>query len=215
MPTVKIPPVLRAQTGGEAELETRGLHGRRGPALARGGASRHDRAALRRRRRPEPLRQRLPQRRGRASAGRTRHRRCGLGHRRDPAGDGRRRRFPLVLPRPGRSVVEHQAEEAPGPLLERVVEHCADEPCSTMNPPSMKTTRSPTSRAKPISWVTTIIVIPSAASSRITSSTSLTSSGSSGARRPRRRASPAGPSPARGRSRLAAAGRRRAVPGTA
>ena len=51
-------------------------------------------------------------------------------------------------------------------------------PCSTITPPSMKTTRSPTSRAKPISWVTTIIVIPSAASSRITSSTSLTSSGS-------------------------------------
>ena len=36
-------------------------------------------------------------------------------------------------------------------------------PCSTTTPPSMKTTRSQTSRAKPISWVTTIIVIPSAA----------------------------------------------------
>ncbi len=43
----------------------------------------------------------------------------------------------------------------------------------------MKTTRLATSRAKPISWVTTTIVIPSEASSRITSSTSLTSSGSS------------------------------------
>ncbi len=43
----------------------------------------------------------------------------------------------------------------------------------------MKITRSATSRAKPISCVTTIIVMPSPASSRITSSTSLTSSGSS------------------------------------
>ena len=37
----------------------------------------------------------------------------------------------------------------------------AGAPCSTITPPSMKTTWSPTSRAKPISWVTTIIVIPS------------------------------------------------------
>ena len=43
----------------------------------------------------------------------------------------------------------------------------------------MKATWSATSRAKPISWVTTTIVMPSPASSRITSSTSLTSSGSS------------------------------------
>ena len=43
----------------------------------------------------------------------------------------------------------------------------------------MNTTVSATSRAKPISCVTTIIVIPSCASWRITSSTSPTSSGSS------------------------------------
>ncbi len=49
---------------------------------------------------------------------------------------------------------------------------------STTNPPSMKMTRSPTSRAKPISWVTTTIVIPSRASCLITSNTSPTISGS-------------------------------------
>ncbi|PZA19566.1 glycosyltransferase family 2 protein, partial [Modestobacter versicolor] len=42
--------------------------------------------------------------------------------------------------------------------------------------PSMNTTWSATSRAKAISWVTTIIVIPSSASSVITASTSPTSS---------------------------------------
>jgi uncharacterized peroxidase-related enzyme len=51
-------------------------------------------------------------------------------------------------------------------------------PASTITPPSMNTSESPTSRAKPISWVTTTIVMPSAASWRITSSTSPTSSGS-------------------------------------
>ena len=56
---------------------------------------------------------------------------------------------------------------------------CAGGPSSTTTPASMNTTLFATSRAKPISWVTTIIVIPSAASSRITSSTPLTSSGSS------------------------------------
>ncbi len=42
----------------------------------------------------------------------------------------------------------------------------------------MKTTRSATSRAKPISWVTTIIVRPSPARSLMVSSTSLIISGS-------------------------------------
>ena len=56
---------------------------------------------------------------------------------------------------------------------------CSGGPCSTITPPSMKTTRSATSRAKPISWVTTIMVMPSRARSCITSSTSPTSSGSS------------------------------------
>src|SRR5688572_27641679 len=48
-----------------------------------------------------------------------------------------------------------------------------------MRPPSMNTTRSATVLAKPISCVTTIIVMPSRASSTITSSTSLIISGSS------------------------------------
>ena len=50
---------------------------------------------------------------------------------------------------------------------------------STMLPWSMKTMRSATLRAKPISWVTTIMVIPSCASPTITSSTSPIISGSS------------------------------------
>ena len=52
-------------------------------------------------------------------------------------------------------------------------------PSSTMTPSSMKTSLSPTSRAKPISWVTTIIVMPSEARFFMTASTSPTSSGSS------------------------------------
>ena len=43
----------------------------------------------------------------------------------------------------------------------------------------MKTTRSAACRAKPISWVTTTMVMPSLASAVITSSTSLIISGSS------------------------------------
>jgi hypothetical protein len=43
----------------------------------------------------------------------------------------------------------------------------------------MNTTRLHTSRAKPISWVTTIIVMPSSARPFMTSRTSPTSSGSS------------------------------------
>ena len=42
-----------------------------------------------------------------------------------------------------------------------------------------ETTRSATDRLNPISWVTTTMVRPSSASSRMTLSTSLTSSGSS------------------------------------
>src|SRR5690606_41738906 len=44
-------------------------------------------------------------------------------------------------------------------------------PSSTMTPPSMNTTRSATWRAKPISWVTTSMVMPSSASLRMTAST--------------------------------------------
>jgi len=49
---------------------------------------------------------------------------------------------------------------------------------STISPASMNTTRSATFRAKPISWVTTIMVIPSLARLIMTSSTSLIISGS-------------------------------------
>src|SRR6478736_8362029 len=50
---------------------------------------------------------------------------------------------------------------------------------STIAPLSMNTTRFAAPRAKPISWVTTIIVIPSLASEVITDNTSLIISGSS------------------------------------
>src|SRR5579871_467355 len=56
---------------------------------------------------------------------------------------------------------------------------CLGGPSSTTTPPSMKTMRSATSRAKPISCVTTSMVIPSSARPRIAASTSPTSSGSS------------------------------------
>src|SRR5439155_664241 len=50
--------------------------------------------------------------------------------------------------------------------------------CSMIRPPSMNTTRLAECRAKPISWVTTTIVMPSRASPFITSRTSLIISGS-------------------------------------
>ena len=53
------------------------------------------------------------------------------------------------------------------------------DPCSTMRPPSTNTTWSATSRANVISWVTSTMVIPSAARSRITRRTSVVASGSS------------------------------------
>ena len=56
---------------------------------------------------------------------------------------------------------------------------CSGGPDSTTTPPSMKTTRSATSRAKATSWVTTIMVMPLAARSFMVFSTSPTSSGSS------------------------------------
>src|SRR5215217_1561916 len=55
---------------------------------------------------------------------------------------------------------------------------CSGVPTSAMRPSSMKTTRSATRRAKPISWVTTI-VMPPLARSAIASRTSLIISGSS------------------------------------
>src|SRR5581483_3290491 len=56
---------------------------------------------------------------------------------------------------------------------------CSGVPSSMMTPSSIITTRSAASRAKPISWVTTIIVMPSWASSSMTDSTSPVTSGSS------------------------------------
>src|SRR5215218_5656002 len=49
---------------------------------------------------------------------------------------------------------------------------------SRMRPPSMNTTRLAAERAKPISWLITIMVMPAAARSRMTSRTSLIISGS-------------------------------------
>ena len=93
-------------------------------------------------------------------------------HGRHPAGDGRRPLARLTVPArdPGSASCAPRAAAR---------ERARAAPARRSSPSSMKTTRSPTSRAKAISWVTTIIVIPSATSSRITSSTSLTSSGSS------------------------------------
>ncbi len=55
---------------------------------------------------------------------------------------------------------------------------CSGVPSSMIGPSSIITIRSATSRAKPISWLTTIIVIPSRASSFMTSRTSPIISGS-------------------------------------
>src|SRR5450755_532170 len=57
--------------------------------------------------------------------------------------------------------------------------NCSGGASSTMRPLAMKTTRSATLLAKPISWVTQSIVMPSSARPIIVSSTSLTISGSS------------------------------------
>src|SRR3970040_1913200 len=51
-------------------------------------------------------------------------------------------------------------------------------PSSTMAPSSMNRTRSAALRAKPISWLTTIMVMPLSRRERMTSSTQPTSSGS-------------------------------------
>ena len=59
------------------------------------------------------------------------------------------------------------------------IEIAAGVPCSTMAPSSMKITRSAALRAKPISWLTTSMVMPLSRKSRITPSTEPTSSGSS------------------------------------
>ena len=63
--------------------------------------------------------------------------------------------------------------------LSRGARKAAGGPDSTIRPSSMNTMRSATSIAKCISWVTTSIVMPAAASDRITSRIPATSSGSS------------------------------------
>ena len=68
MAKIKIPPVLRASVGGEREVEAAGADV---GAVLRDLAEQYPElhvAAVRRRRQPEPLRERLPQRRGRARA---------------------------------------------------------------------------------------------------------------------------------------------------
>ena len=91
MATIRIPPVLRPSVGGEREVSADGdnvgevLH-----ALAEAHPADPE-PALRPRGRPQPLRQRLPQRRGRARARRPRDAGRRVGHARHPAGHGRRR----------------------------------------------------------------------------------------------------------------------------
>src|SRR6266545_4878223 len=63
--------------------------------------------------------------------------------------------------------------------LRGLLKNSAGTACSTSCPPSMKITRLAACRAKPISWVTTTMVMPSRARPVITSSTSPTISGSS------------------------------------
>ena len=80
MATITIPPVLRPSVGGEQEVDADGAQRRRGPR--RRSPTQHPDdagAALRRRRRAQPLRQRLPQRRGRPRPRRPRRRAVGEG----------------------------------------------------------------------------------------------------------------------------------------
>ena len=86
----------------------------------------------------------------------------------DHLGDHRRNdcavRRPLALTPGGPLVLQHQSEELLRPLLFRLSRTSFGLPCSMTTPSSMKTTVLAASRAKPISWVTTIIVMPSSAS---------------------------------------------------
>ena len=76
------------------------------------------------------------------------------------------------------SMPENLAEEALRPGRHVAAKKASLAASTTTSPSSMNTIRSATLRAKPISCVTTTEVMPSAASSRITSSTSLIISGS-------------------------------------
>jgi hypothetical protein len=60
--------------------------------------------------------------------------------------------------------VQDLAQEQLGALVLRIVEELSGSFCSTIWPWSMKITRLATWRAKPISWVTHSMVMPSSAS---------------------------------------------------
>ena len=97
MSVVRIPPVLRGegrrqQAGGGGRRD-----GRRGPDGARPAVSGPQLAAPHRRRRAEPVRQRVPQRPGHPLPPGARHAGRGPGHADHPAGDGRRRGAPDVV----------------------------------------------------------------------------------------------------------------------
>ena len=65
MSTVRIPPTLRVATGGAKQVEVAGRHGPRGRDRSRRAPPWSRVAAAGARRRPQPLRQRIPQRHGR------------------------------------------------------------------------------------------------------------------------------------------------------
>ena len=97
MSTVFIPAVLRPNVGGVKSLEVDGGSIRGESSTRSSSATRRSRPAADRRRRPQPVRQRLRQRPGRALPRRARH--AGRPDRRGPpaAGDGRRlTRWPPV-----------------------------------------------------------------------------------------------------------------------
>ena len=102
-----------------------------------------------------------------------------------------------------RGCAPRAGRRSPGPAV----------PSSTITPSSMKTTRSATSRAKPISWVTTIIVIPSSASRAHDGEHVPDELGVERGGRLVEEHQLAGPWSAPGRWPPAAAGRRRAAPG--
>ena len=116
---------------------------------------------------------------------------------------------------PGRDLTgsEDLGQERPRALLARRAEELGRGPGSTMTPPSMKTAVSATSRAKPISWVTTIIVMPSSREAAHHVEHLADELGVERRGRLVEEHELRAPSPARGRSRRAAAGRRRAAPG--
>ena len=99
MATIRIPPVLRPSVGGEKELSAEGSSVGEILRSVADESPRDPVPAVRRRRRAQPLRQRLPQRRGRARARRPGHGRRRQRHAGDPARDGGRGGWPSPLRR--------------------------------------------------------------------------------------------------------------------